>query len=92
MLRHLGREGIAAMVSEHCRLARRMAERLTIEPGIKVLNEVALNQVIVRFGVSDDLDEGNRLTAQVAKRRFRLTGRSSSAAPSGTANGSCGFR
>jgi glutamate/tyrosine decarboxylase-like PLP-dependent enzyme len=67
MLRHLGREGIAAMVSEHCRLARRMAERLTIEPGIKVLNEVALNQVIVRFGVSDDLDEGNRLTAQVIK-------------------------
>jgi glutamate/tyrosine decarboxylase-like PLP-dependent enzyme len=67
MLRHLGREGIAAMVSEHCRLARRMAERLTIEPGIKVLNEVALNQVIVRFGISDDLDEGNRLTAQVIK-------------------------
>jgi glutamate/tyrosine decarboxylase-like PLP-dependent enzyme len=54
MIRHLGREGIAAMVDRHCRLAASMAERLAEEPGIQVLNDVALNQVIVRFGDSDE--------------------------------------
>jgi len=48
-LRALGRRGIAALVERCCRLARHMAERLSAELGVEVLNEVVLNQVLVRF-------------------------------------------
>jgi glutamate/tyrosine decarboxylase-like PLP-dependent enzyme len=50
LIRNLGREGIAQMVARHCALARRFAERLAREPGIRVLNDVVLNQVAVNFG------------------------------------------
>ncbi len=53
LLKHLGRDGIAEMVAGHCALARLMAEELGAEPGISVMNDVVLNQVIIRFG--DDL-------------------------------------
>jgi glutamate/tyrosine decarboxylase-like PLP-dependent enzyme len=56
-LRSLGREGVAALVDRCCALARRMAELLAVEPGIAILNDVVLNQVLVRFG---DDDEGTR--------------------------------
>ncbi len=48
-LRSLGRKGVAAMIESNCALARRMAERLGAAPGVEVLNEVVLNQVLVRF-------------------------------------------
>ena len=48
-LRSLGRRGVAELVERCCRLARRMAERLAATEGIAVLNEVVLNQVLVRF-------------------------------------------
>ena len=54
MLRTLGRQGVAEMVERHCAIARRMADRLAAEPGASVLNEVALNQVIVEFGFGSD--------------------------------------
>jgi len=53
MLKTLGREGVAALVEQHCALARRFAEKLAGEPGIRVLNDVVLNQVIVNFGSGD---------------------------------------
>jgi glutamate/tyrosine decarboxylase-like PLP-dependent enzyme len=56
MLRALGRTGIAEMVGRHCAIAHRMAERLTAEPGVRVLNDVVLNQVIVQFGAGSDED------------------------------------
>jgi len=37
------------MIERCCRLARRMADGLGRGPGVRVLNEVALNQVLVRF-------------------------------------------
>jgi len=37
------------MIERCCRLARRLAEGLTRGPGVRVLNEVVLNQVLVRF-------------------------------------------
>ena len=55
VIRHLGRSGIAEMVERHCRVARMMAAKLSAEPGIAVLNDVVLNQIIVRFGEDDDL-------------------------------------
>jgi glutamate/tyrosine decarboxylase-like PLP-dependent enzyme len=48
-LRSLGRRGVALMIARSCALARRMAERLSRGPGVRILNEVALNQVLVRF-------------------------------------------
>ncbi len=48
-LRSLGRRGVAELVERCSRLAARMAERLASTPGVRVLNEVVLNQVLVRF-------------------------------------------
>lgn len=48
-IRSLGREGVRELVERCCRLARRMAEQLTAG-GVEVLNDVVLNQVLVRFG------------------------------------------
>jgi len=48
-LRSLGRSGIARLVERCCRHARRFAEGLRTA-GHEVLNEVALNQVLVAFG------------------------------------------
>ena len=47
-LRSLGRSGVADLVDRCCRLARRFADRLQKEPSIRILNEVVLNQVLVR--------------------------------------------
>ncbi len=62
MLKHLGRSGVAAMVERHCRLARVMADALATEQGIKVLNDVVLNQVVVRFGPDQSDELGDELT------------------------------
>lgn len=62
LLKHFGREGIAAMVAKHCRLARLIAARLAAEPGIAILNDVVLNQVTVRFGADRSAELGDALT------------------------------
>ena len=54
-LRSLGRNGVQELVERCCRLARRMAEQLAAE-GVEVLNEVVLNQVLVRFGNDQQTD------------------------------------
>jgi glutamate/tyrosine decarboxylase-like PLP-dependent enzyme len=48
-IRALGRSGVAELVERCCRLARRFADQLS-GAGVEVLNEVVLNQVLVRFG------------------------------------------
>jgi len=48
-LRGLGRTGVAEMIERNCRQARRFAEGLSAA-GYRVLNEIALNQVLVAFG------------------------------------------
>jgi len=48
-LRSLGRSGVAEMMERGCALARQMAERLAAAPGVRILNDVVLNQVLVRF-------------------------------------------
>jgi len=53
-LRTLGREGVADLVDRCCALAARMASALAAAPGVRVLNEVVLNQALVRFGDSDE--------------------------------------
>jgi len=48
-LRTLGRSGVADLVERCSALARRMAARLAAVPGVEILNDVVLNQVLVRF-------------------------------------------
>jgi glutamate/tyrosine decarboxylase-like PLP-dependent enzyme len=48
-LRSLGRAGVAELVERCCLHARRFAEGLRAQPGVEVLNQVVLNQVLVRF-------------------------------------------
>lgn len=48
-LKHLGRDGLAALVERCCDHARRFAAGLSAA-GHEVLNEVELNQVLVSFG------------------------------------------
>jgi glutamate/tyrosine decarboxylase-like PLP-dependent enzyme len=60
-LRSLGRTGVAELVDGCCTHARRFAERLGREPGVEVLNDVVLNQVLVRF-----LDPGGDHDARTA--------------------------
>lgn len=67
-LRTLGRTGVAELVERCCACARLMASLLDAAHGVEVLNEVVLNQVLVRFtrdgaNVSDEVlaavqDEG----------------------------------
>jgi glutamate/tyrosine decarboxylase-like PLP-dependent enzyme len=54
-LRSLGRSGVADLVERCCARARRFAERLSAEDGVEVLNEVVLNQVLLRFGDDDEV-------------------------------------
>ena len=49
-IRSLGRSGIAELVDRCCSHARRFGEALAETPGVVVLNDVVLNQVLVRFG------------------------------------------
>ncbi len=48
-LRSLGRQGVEALVDQHCHFARVIAARLR-QAGYRVLNDVQLNQVLVSFG------------------------------------------
>ena len=48
-LRSLGRSGVGDLVDRCCAHARRFAEAFTQKPGVEMLNEVVLNQVLVRF-------------------------------------------
>jgi glutamate/tyrosine decarboxylase-like PLP-dependent enzyme len=52
-VRELGRAGIAGLVDRCCVLARRFATQLASVEGVEILNDVVLNQVLVRFGGDD---------------------------------------
>ncbi len=54
-LRSLGRQGIESLVDQLCARARQMADLLRRDSRVRILNDVVLNQVLVRFGDSDDL-------------------------------------
>jgi glutamate/tyrosine decarboxylase-like PLP-dependent enzyme len=66
-LRSLGRRGLAELVEGCCAHARRFAELLAAEPGVEILNDVVLNQVLVRF-LGDDPAASDALTASVVRR------------------------
>ena len=68
-LRSLGRSGVRELVERCCRLARRMADRLRQADGVEVLNDVVLNQVLVRFSPAGGGDaDADAFTQQVMTR------------------------
>jgi len=56
-LRSLGRTGVAELVDRCCDQAQRFAEQLAAAPEVEVLNDVVLNQVLVRFTDGRSTDE-----------------------------------
>jgi glutamate/tyrosine decarboxylase-like PLP-dependent enzyme len=63
----LGRNGIAEIIERCCRLARRMADRLAQDSSVQILNEVVLNQVLVRLS-PQAVGDADALTAEVIRR------------------------
>ena len=55
-LQSLGRSGVADLVDRCCALARRFAEQLDKVDGFEVVNDVVLNQVLVRLGDDQETD------------------------------------
>jgi glutamate/tyrosine decarboxylase-like PLP-dependent enzyme len=56
-LRQLGRSGVADLVERCCRLARRFASALAAADGVEVVNDIVLNQVLVRFDSDEHTDQ-----------------------------------
>src|SRR5438132_5213764 len=68
-LRSLGRAGLAALVERCYDHARLFAERLSAARGVSVVNEVVLNQVLVRFErPGSPVEEGDAWTREVISR------------------------
>lgn len=61
-LRALGRGGVADLVDRCCTNARALAAGLSALPGCQILNEIVLNQVLLRF---EDDGETDRVVAAV---------------------------
>jgi glutamate/tyrosine decarboxylase-like PLP-dependent enzyme len=66
-LRALGRRGVETLVDRLCARAQRFAEQLGRAPGVEVLNDVVLNQVLVRFEPPGGGD-ADAFTREVIKR------------------------
>ena len=54
-LRNLGTRGVEELIDRCSRLAAKFADLLRPVPGVTILNDVLLNQVLVRFGDDDEL-------------------------------------
>jgi glutamate/tyrosine decarboxylase-like PLP-dependent enzyme len=56
-LRSLGRDGLAELVERTCDCAQRFADEIVELPGVELLNEVVLNQVLFRFETDEQTDD-----------------------------------
>jgi glutamate/tyrosine decarboxylase-like PLP-dependent enzyme len=65
VLQALGRNGVADLIRGHCRLARHLKSMLEAEPGVRVMNEVALNQLAIVFEDETLQVEADTLTGRV---------------------------
>ncbi|MGH2805667.1 MAG: pyridoxal phosphate-dependent decarboxylase family protein [Actinomycetota bacterium] len=64
-LRSLGRHGVAELIDRCCEHARTFAVKLGQHPDVEILNDVVLNQVLVRFGD----DERTKAVAETVQKR-----------------------
>ena len=66
VLQALGRQGVIEMVSRHHDCAKQLRDRIKGVAGIRVLNQVILNQLAIAFGEEDDeLELRNEMTSKV---------------------------
>jgi glutamate/tyrosine decarboxylase-like PLP-dependent enzyme len=65
VIRSIGRAGLAELLDRCCRLAERMAHLLREVAGVHVLNDVVLNQVLVRFISSSGENTTTRVIAAI---------------------------
>ena len=72
ILRHLGRAGLREMVARHCRLAERIAQALSAELGLHVLNAIHSNQVTVACGDGSDRDAQTMRVLKRVQERGRV--------------------
>jgi glutamate/tyrosine decarboxylase-like PLP-dependent enzyme len=56
-LRSLGRNGLRELVERTCECARLFAERIVSLPGVELLNDVVLNQVLFRFASDEETED-----------------------------------
>jgi glutamate/tyrosine decarboxylase-like PLP-dependent enzyme len=68
-VRSLGRRGIEEMIDRCCGCARLLADTLRVEPGIEILNEIVLNQVLVRFRSASGLNVTPAVIARIQQDR-----------------------
>jgi glutamate/tyrosine decarboxylase-like PLP-dependent enzyme len=69
MIRALGRSGITAMVERHCDFAAALGGECAQLDGVRVVAPVVLNQLMLRFG---DSDEATLATVEEVQRRGRI--------------------
>ncbi len=72
-LRHLGRSGLADLVERYCAQASRLAAAMAGVEGAEVLNDVVLNQVLLRFDGDDERTA--RVIEELQARRRGMAGR-----------------
>lgn len=66
VLQTLGRNGVEEMIRRHCRCTRHLETILKDVSGIRILNEVIINQMAIAFGDGEDpLEVRNALTLRV---------------------------
>ncbi|MBU1211786.1 MAG: aspartate aminotransferase family protein [Alphaproteobacteria bacterium] len=65
VIQALGRQGIREIVSRHCACAARLAEILSVEPGIEILNEVCLNQIALTVGSDVPAEDREAITKEL---------------------------
>ena len=69
MIRHLGRAGIAEMIEANCDFAAALARALEGAPGVRIVAPPVINQLLLRFG---DSDETTLETVKQIQRRGRM--------------------
>jgi len=69
MIRSLGRSGITEMIERHCDFAAALGKECASIPGVRVVAPIELNQLMLRFG---DSDEATLATVDEIRRRGRI--------------------
>jgi glutamate/tyrosine decarboxylase-like PLP-dependent enzyme len=67
MLKTLGRQGVMELVQRHCESATRFADRVSQEPGIRVVSRPIINQLILNFGFGDNADRKQQTENVIAR-------------------------
>jgi glutamate/tyrosine decarboxylase-like PLP-dependent enzyme len=69
VLQAFGREGVVEMLSRHHDCAKILQQRLAGISGIRILNQVVLNQLAIAFGdENQELEKRNQMTAAVIRK------------------------